>query len=83
MMGKDYYKILGVERGANDDEIKKAYKKRALATHPGRNQWTSQIHRRTVKTTLEPSGTVPALFTSRAGLVVLKLFFLFFFWGDS
>ena len=32
---KDYYKILGVERGANDDEIKKAYKKRALATHPG------------------------------------------------
>ena len=33
---KDYYKILGVERGANDDEIKKAYKKRALATHPGK-----------------------------------------------
>ena len=32
---KDYYKILGVERGANDDEIKKAYKKRAMATHPG------------------------------------------------
>ena len=56
---KDYYKILGVERGANDDEIKKAYKKRALATHPGRNHWTSQIHSRTVKTTLEPSGTVP------------------------
>ena len=56
---KDYYKILGVERGANDDEIKKAYKKRALATHPGRNHCTSQIHSRTVKTTLEPSGTVP------------------------
>ena len=33
---KDYYKILGVDRGANDDEIKKAYKKRALATHPGK-----------------------------------------------
>ena len=32
---KDYYKILGVERGANDDEIKKAYRKRALVHHPG------------------------------------------------
>ena len=34
---KDYYKILGVDRNANDDEIKKAYKKRALVHHPGNN----------------------------------------------
>jgi DnaJ family protein C protein 7 len=34
---KDYYKILGVDRNANDDEIKKAYKKRALVHHPGVN----------------------------------------------
>jgi preprotein translocase subunit Sec63 len=26
-MGKDYYKILGVDRGCNDGDIKKAYKK--------------------------------------------------------
>ena len=32
---KDYYKILGVAKGANDDEIKKAYRKRALVHHPG------------------------------------------------
>lgn len=32
---KDYYKILGIDRNANDDEIKKAYKKRALVHHPG------------------------------------------------
>ena len=33
---KDYYKILGVGKDANDDEIKKAYRKRALVHHPGK-----------------------------------------------
>ena len=33
---KDYYKILGVQRSANEDEIKKAYRKRALVHHPGK-----------------------------------------------
>lgn len=34
---KDYYKILGVTKSASDDEIKKAYKKRALIHHPDRH----------------------------------------------
>jgi DnaJ-class molecular chaperone len=31
---KDYYNILGIEKGASDDEIKKAYRKCALKNHP-------------------------------------------------
>ena len=38
MAKQDYYDVLGVDRGAGQDEFKKAYRKLAMKYHPDRNQ---------------------------------------------
>lgn len=37
MAKRDYYEVLGIARGASEDEIKKAFRKKAIQYHPDKN----------------------------------------------
>jgi len=46
MAERDFYDVLGVARGADAEEIRKAYRKIAFESHPDRNPGDPAAERR-------------------------------------
>ena len=55
---KDYYKILEVDRGASQDDIKKSYRKLAMKWHPDKNKNKQQATEKFQRISFAYSGKI-------------------------
>ena len=46
MAKRDYYEVLGVDKSATADAIKKAYRKKAIQYHPDKQQGKSEAEKK-------------------------------------
>jgi len=60
-MGVDFYKVLEVDRSANDDELKKAYRKLAMKWHPDKNPNNKKEAEAKFKQISEAYDVIPSL----------------------
>jgi len=58
---KDYYKILAIDKNANEEEIKKAYRKRAMVHHPDRHSGATEQEKKDHETKFKEVGEAYAI----------------------
>lgn len=67
MSKRDYYEVLGVERGASAEEIKKAFRKRASEFHPDRHPHLEEAGRKEMEERFKEVGEAYAVLSDPAG----------------